>query len=61
MKDYKWKNRWNEIKEKVANNYSDLTDDDLAYIEGQEEELLTRLVTKTGKSRDEVNNWLNTL
>lgn len=61
MKDFKWKNRWNEIKEKVANNYSDLTDDDLAYIEGQEEELLTRLVTKTGKSRDEVNNWLNTL
>lgn len=61
MKDYKWKNRWNEIKEKVANNYSELTDDDLAYIEGEEEELLTRLVTKTGKSRDEVNNWLNTL
>lgn len=55
------KGKWNEIKGKVKQAYGDLTDDDLAYQEGQEDELYGRLQTKTGKTRDEVVDWLRGL
>jgi len=34
---------WNEIKGKLKQEYANLTDDDLRFIEGKEEELLGRL------------------
>lgn len=61
MADLKLKGAWNEIKGKVKQSYADLTDDDLLYEEGKEDELLGRLQKKTGKTRDEVVNWLNEL
>ncbi|HEY1006439.1 MAG TPA: CsbD family protein [Sphingobacteriaceae bacterium] len=61
MGDIKWQGRWNEIKGKVKQEYGDLTDDDLTYEEGKDDELLGRIQTKTGKARDEVVNWLNSL
>lgn len=61
MGDIKWQGRWNQIKGKVKQEYADMTDDDLRYEEGKDEELLGRLQTKTGKARDEVVNWLNSL
>ncbi|MFD2969533.1 CsbD family protein, partial [Sphingobacterium bambusae] len=56
-----WKGRWNEIKGKVKQQYADLTDDDLLYAEGKEDELLGKLQKTTGKTKDEVNSWLNDL
>ena len=61
MGDIKWQGRWNEIKGKVKQEYGDMTDDELTYQDGQDEELLGRLQKKTGKARDEVVNWLNSL
>ena len=61
MGDIKWQGRWNQIKGKVKQEYGDMTDDDLKYEEGKDDELLGRLQTKTGKARDEVVNWLNSL
>lgn len=55
------KGRWNEIKGKVKQGYADLTDDDLKYEEGREDELYGRLQQKTGKTRDEVIDWLRSL
>lgn len=55
------KGKWNEIKGKVKQSYADLTDDDLTYEEGKDDELLGRLQQKTGKSRDELVHWLNSL
>lgn len=55
------KGKWNEIKGKAKQAYGDLTDDDLAYQEGQEDELYGRLQSKTGKTRDEVVEWLRSL
>ncbi|MGV3706237.1 MAG: CsbD family protein [Arcticibacter sp.] len=55
------KGKWNEIKGKVKQAYGDLTDDDLTYQEGQEDELYGRLQSKTGKTRDEVVDWLRGL
>lgn len=61
MNNLKWKGRWNEIKGKVKQASSILTDDDLKYEEGKEEELLGKLQQKLGKSKEEVENWLNSL
>ena len=61
MADLKLKGAWNEVKGKVKQSYADLTDDDLLYEEGKEDELVGRLQTKTGKTRDQVVDWLNDL
>jgi uncharacterized protein YjbJ (UPF0337 family) len=61
MADIKWQGRWNEIKGKVKQAHGDLTDDDLKYEEGKEDELLGKLQQKTGKARDQVVDWLNNL
>ena len=61
MSELKLKGAWNQIKGKVKQSYADLTDDDLLYEEGKEDELIGRLQNKIGKSRDEVVKWLNDL
>jgi uncharacterized protein YjbJ (UPF0337 family) len=43
---------WNEIKGKLKQKYANLTDDDLRFIEGKEEELLGRLQQCTGQTRE---------
>lgn len=48
------KGTWNEIKGKLKQKYADLTDDDLTYAEGKEDELYGKLQKKLGKTRDEV-------
>lgn len=48
------KGNWNEVKGKLKQKYADLTDDDLLYVEGKEEELLGRLQQKLGKTRQEL-------
>lgn len=59
MNTLTWKGRWNELKGKVKQQYADLTDDDLMYEEGKEDELLGRIQKTTGKTREEVEDWLN--
>ncbi len=61
MSNLKLKGTWNELKGKVKQQYAELTDDDLLYEEGKEDELIGRIQKKTGKARDEVVDWLNTL
>ncbi|WP_040495473.1 CsbD family protein [Fulvivirga imtechensis] len=54
MNDLQLKGNWNTIKGKMKQKYGDLTDDDLTYVEGKEDELLGRLQKKTGKSKEEL-------
>ena len=49
-----FKGTWNEIKGKMKQKYADLTDDDLLFAEGKEEELLGRLQQRTGKTKEEL-------
>ena len=49
---------WNEVKGKLKQKYADLTDDDLTYMEGKEDELLGRLQRRLGRSRDEIRREL---
>ena len=48
------KGSWNELKGKLKQKYGQLTDDDLAFGEGKEDELLGRLQKKLGKSKEEL-------
>ncbi len=47
------KHHWPLIKATIKENYVVLTDDDLDYCEGAEEELLERLEHKIGRPREE--------
>ncbi len=59
--DLDLKGNWNQLKGKVKQAYGNLTDDDLTHEEGKDDELLGKLQTKTGKTRDEVVSWLKSL
>lgn len=61
MDDLQLKGKWNEIKGKVKQAHGDLTDDDLDYKEGKDDELIGRLQQKLGKTREEVIDWLKSL
>jgi uncharacterized protein YjbJ (UPF0337 family) len=61
MNHLEWQGRWNEIKGKVKQAYGDLTDDDLAYENGKDDELLGKLQQKTGKTKDELIDWIKSL
>lgn len=58
MKKTVLKGNWNEQKGKLKQKYANLTDDDLMYAEGKEEELLGRLQKKLGKSKEEVEKLM---
>jgi uncharacterized protein YjbJ (UPF0337 family) len=55
------KGKWNEWKGKIKQANGKLTDDDLQYEEGKDDELYGRLQQKLGKTRDEVIDWLRSL
>ena len=57
----KLKGSYNETKGKMKKAYADLTDDDLMYEEGKDDELLGRLQKKIGKSKQEVKDWIERL
>jgi len=55
----KIKGNWNIIKGKLKQEYAELTDDDLAYEEGKEEELMGRLQKKLGKTKDDLKSFFD--
>ena len=54
-----WKGNWNEVKGRMKQQYANLTDDDLLYQEGKEDELLGRLQQRLGKTRAEIEDMLS--
>lgn len=61
MNSLQLKGAWNEIKGKLKQQYGDLTDDDLTYTEGKEDELLGKLQKKLGKTKEEVKKLIDEL
>jgi uncharacterized protein YjbJ (UPF0337 family) len=49
---------WSVSKEKLKQKYPSLTDNDLAYILGKEDEMIDQIQRKTGESRDEIEKCL---
>jgi uncharacterized protein YjbJ (UPF0337 family) len=50
------KGNWNELAGKLKQKFADLTDDDLLFKEGKEEELLGRLQQKLGKTKEQIRD-----
>jgi len=58
MNSLELKGDWNIMKGKLKQKYAQLTDDDLKFAKGQEEELLGRIQKRTGVARSEVERVL---
>ena|ERR1700694_2771018 len=61
MNKLQFKGSWNEIKGKLKQQYGNLTDDDLVFADGKEDELLGRLQKKLGKSKDDLRLMIEKL
>jgi uncharacterized protein YjbJ (UPF0337 family) len=48
------KGNWNIARGRLKQKFAQLTDDDLQYVEGKEEELIGRIQKVTGKPREEI-------
>jgi uncharacterized protein YjbJ (UPF0337 family) len=59
MEKLKLQGRLNEIKGKLKQKFASLTDDDLMYEEGKDDEFYGRLQQKLGKTKDEVRALVN--
>jgi uncharacterized protein YjbJ (UPF0337 family) len=58
MNTFILKGNWNEIAGKLKQQYANLTDDDLLFKEGKEEELLGRLQQKLGTTKEELRKLI---
>lgn len=59
--ELKLKGNWNLIKGRLQKTFGALTDDDLIYKEGQEAELMGRIQKKTGKTKEEVSEFIQSI
>jgi uncharacterized protein YjbJ (UPF0337 family) len=58
MNKLEFKGDWNIVKGKLKQQYGKLTDNDLHYTEGQEDELVGRIQKRLGQTKDEVERIL---
>jgi uncharacterized protein YjbJ (UPF0337 family) len=52
---------WNIAKGKLKQLYANLTDDDLVFVKGKEEELIGRLQQKLGKTKQDIRDLIRRL
>ncbi|MES2430273.1 MAG: hypothetical protein V4556_05000 [Bacteroidota bacterium] len=52
---------WEEVKEKLKEANPDLSDEDLQYIPGQEDELLERLAKKMNRDVEHIRGWVESV
>lgn len=58
LKRLKEKGTWNEFKGTLKQEFGDLTEDDMTYLEGKEDEFFGRLQQKLGVKKDELSSKL---
>jgi uncharacterized protein YjbJ (UPF0337 family) len=58
MNTLSMKGNWNEVAGKLKQKFANLTDDDLLFKEGKEEELSGRLQKKLGKTKEEIRSLI---
>jgi uncharacterized protein YjbJ (UPF0337 family) len=61
MTKLQFKGSWNEVKGKLKQKYARLTDDDLTFAEGKDDELLGRLERRLGKTKEELRMEIESL
>jgi len=52
---------WNEVKGRLKQKYADLTDDDLTFADGKDDELLGRLQKKLGRTKEQIRDEIASL
>lgn len=52
---------WDEVREILKETNINLTDEDLAYQPGREDELLERLQQKINKPKEEIRKWIESV
>lgn len=55
------KGEWNIIKGNLKQKWAQLTDNDLQYVEGKQDELLGRIQKRTGETRETVEKAIENL
>jgi len=55
------KGNWNETKGRLKQKFAMLTDNDLLLVEGKQDEMLGRLQSKLGKTKEEMQELLSEL
>ena len=55
------KGNWNEQKGKLKQKFAILTDDDLMFAEGKQEEMFGKLQKKLGKTKEELHKIISDL
>lgn len=53
------KGNWSQIKGHLKQEFANLTDSDLLYEEGKQDEMLGKLQVKLGKSKEELDTILS--
>ena len=61
MDELELRGKWNELKGKAKQAHGDLTDDDMRWEEGKDDEFFGRMQQKLGKTKDEVVHWIRSL
>jgi len=61
MTKFEIKGNWNELKGKLKQKYGQLTDDDLAFTQGKEDELLGRLQKRLGQDKESIRSTIEKL
>jgi len=61
MTKLNFKGSWNEVKGKLKQKYGQLTDNDLTFAEGKQDEFLGRLQQKLGKSKEDLRREIENL
>lgn len=55
------KGNWNIVKGNLKQKWADLTDDDLLYEEGKEDEVIGRIQKRTGETKEDINRFIDDL
>jgi uncharacterized protein YjbJ (UPF0337 family) len=54
MNNLQARGNWNITKGKLKQKFAQLTDDDLRFVEGKEDELIGRIQKRTGQAKQEI-------
>lgn len=55
------KKNWLETKEKLKKKFAKLTDNDLIFVEGKQDDVVKKLQVKLGKSKEEILKIITSL
>jgi uncharacterized protein YjbJ (UPF0337 family) len=59
MNKLTFKGDWNQVKGRLKQKFGQLTDDDLVYAEGKDDELVGRLEKKLGVAKDKITRLIS--